>query len=158
MDNTSNLLAHCGARKLTREELKTIATPEGTATHRPVPHIEIVEALAETLSFRNIGVVRDEYAVSNHGMKLFGVLDLETSFDGCRFSIGLRNANDKSMRLALTVGYHVFSATTWPSTETSRLKQRCINKASDSANQSSTVLRAKSRFPITDSMFRWQAF
>jgi hypothetical protein len=67
-----------------------------------------VEALAETLSFRHIGVVQDEYAVSNDGMKMFGVLDLETSFDGCRFSIGVRNANDKSMRLALTVGYRVF--------------------------------------------------
>src|SRR5215813_12120740 len=41
-------------------------------------------------------------------MKMFGVLDLETTFEGCRFSIGIRNANDKSMRLALTVGYRVF--------------------------------------------------
>jgi hypothetical protein len=39
---------------------------------------------------------------------MFGVLDLETSFEGCRFSIGIRNANDKSMRLALTIGYRVF--------------------------------------------------
>src|SRR5712664_812545 len=40
-------------------------------------------------------------------MKMFGVLDLETTFDGCRFSVGVRNSNDKSMRLALTVGYRV---------------------------------------------------
>src|SRR5207253_4098567 len=66
-----------------------------------------VGGLVETLSFRHIGVVRDEYAVSSDGMKMFGVLDLETSFDGCRFSIGVRNANDKSMRLALTIGYRV---------------------------------------------------
>jgi hypothetical protein len=105
---TSQLLAHCGTRKLSREELQAIPTPEGTPTHRPLPHFEIVTALAETLSFRHIGVVRDEYAVSSDGMKMFGVLDLETSFDGCRFSIGVRNANDKSMRLALTVGYRVF--------------------------------------------------
>ena len=39
---------------------------------------------------------------------MFGVLDLEAGFEGCRFSIGLRNANDRSMRLALTVGYRVF--------------------------------------------------
>ena len=38
----------------------------------------------------------------------FGVLDLETTFDGCRFAIGIRTSNDKSMRLALTVGYRVF--------------------------------------------------
>ena len=104
----SQLLAHCGTRKLTRDELKAVPTPEGSSTHRPVPHCQIVEGLAETLGFRHIGVVRDEYAVSNDGMKMFGVLDLETNFDGCRFSIGVRNANDKSMRLALTVGYRVF--------------------------------------------------
>src|SRR5205823_12766601 len=45
---------------------------------------------------------------SADGMKLFGVLDLENGFEGCRFSIGLRNANDKSMRLALTAGVRVF--------------------------------------------------
>ncbi|MGH7745007.1 MAG: hypothetical protein ACREQ5_09440 [Candidatus Dormibacteria bacterium] len=41
-------------------------------------------------------------------MKMFGVLDLAATFDGCRFSIGIRNSNDKFMRLALTVGYRVF--------------------------------------------------
>jgi len=64
--------------------------------------------LIEGLGFRHIGVVHDEYAVSPDGMKLFGVLDLETEMEGCRFSIGLRNSHDKSMRLALTCGYRVF--------------------------------------------------
>src|SRR6266851_5681254 len=104
----AQLMAHCGSSKITREELKVIPTPAGSATHQPLPHFEIVGALVETLSFRQISVVREEYAVSGDGMKMFGVLDLETSFDGCRFSIGVRNSNDKSMRLALTVGYRVF--------------------------------------------------
>jgi len=104
----SLLLAHGGARKLSREELATIPAPVGSPTHRPIAHHEIVNALVETLGFRQISVVRDEYAVSADGMKMFGVLDLATGFEGCRFSIGLRNANDKSMRLALTVGYRVF--------------------------------------------------
>src|SRR5947208_2035725 len=104
----SQLLAHCGSSKITREELKVIPTPPGSPTHQPVPHYEIVGALVETLSFRQISVVREEYAVSGEGMKMFGVLDLETTFDGCRFSVGVRNSNDKSMRLALTVGYRVF--------------------------------------------------
>lgn len=104
---TSQLLAHCGSRKVPHEELNTLPTPPATATHQPLPHSEIVAALIETLSFRHIAVVRDEYAVSHDGMRLFGVLDLETTFDGCRFAIGLRNANDKSMRLGMTVGYRV---------------------------------------------------
>jgi hypothetical protein len=103
----SQLLAHWGTSKITREELKVIPTPLGSATHQPLPHYEIVGALVETLSFRQISVVREEYAVSSDGMKMFGVLDLETTFDGCRFSVGIRNSNDKSMRLALTVGYRV---------------------------------------------------
>src|ERR1051326_1201115 len=94
--------------KLTRQQLAAVQTPLGTATHRPVPHAEVVEALIETLSFRHIGVVKDEFAISKDGMKMFGVLDLDTGMHGCRFSIGVRNAHDKSMRLAMTVGYRVF--------------------------------------------------
>lgn len=64
--------------------------------------------MIETLGFRHIGVVHDEYAISPDGMKAFGVLDLGTEMEGCRFSIGLRNSLDKSMRLAMTCGYCVF--------------------------------------------------
>ena len=41
-------------------------------------------------------------------MKMFGVLELATEIQGCRFAIGLRNSHDKSMRLAMTCGYRVF--------------------------------------------------
>jgi hypothetical protein len=104
----AQLMTHCGTNKLSREQLLTIPVPEGTDTYQPLAHSQIVDVLLETLTFRHISVVRDEYAVSDDGMKMFGVLDLETTFEGCRFSIGIRNANDKSMRLAMTVGYRVF--------------------------------------------------
>ena len=104
----ATLIAHCGTTKVSREELKMIPVPESTRTFKPIPHYEIVDALVEALGFRYIGVVRDEYAVSPDGMKMFGVLDLETAFDGCRFAIGIRNANDRSMRLGLTSGLRVF--------------------------------------------------
>jgi len=81
--------------KIGRKELEQIPVPEATLTHKPVPHHVIVEALVETLSFRHIGVVNEEYAVSFDGMKMFGVLDLETQMEGCRFSIGIRNSHDK---------------------------------------------------------------
>ena len=61
-----------------------------------------------TLSRRHIGVVGEEFAVSKDGMEMFGVIDLETSFDGCRFAIGIRNANNKRFRLSCTVGLRVF--------------------------------------------------
>ena len=105
--NTGTLVAG-PLPKIGRLELEQIPVPEATLTHKPVPHHVIVEALVETLSFRHIGVVNEEYAVSFDGMKMFGVLDLETQMEGCRFSIGIRNSHDKSIRLGLTSGLRVF--------------------------------------------------
>src|SRR5438034_7103663 len=107
-ESQSVLIAHCGAQKITRDQLAALPVPESTDTFKPIPHVEVVDALVETLGFRHIGVVRDEYAATPDGMKMFGVMDLEAGFTGCRFSLGLRNSNDKSMRLALTVGYRTF--------------------------------------------------
>lgn len=104
----ATLLAHTGATKMSYEELALVPTPQGTDTHKPVPHHEVVNALVETLGFRHIGVHKQEYAVSADGMKMFGLMELETTFQGCRFAIGIRNSHDKSMRLAMTVGYRVF--------------------------------------------------
>ena len=94
--------------KLTREELARVATPVGTETHKPIPHITVVEKLIEALGFRQIGIVQEEYAVSADGMRMFGVMDLSSGFDGCRFAIGLRNSHDKSFRLSCTVGLRIF--------------------------------------------------
>ena len=90
--------------KLPREELSRVKTPAATATHKPIPHIAMVEKLIEALSFRQIGVVQEEYAVSSDGMKMCGVMDLSSGFEGCRFAVGLRNSHDKSFRLSCTVG------------------------------------------------------
>jgi hypothetical protein len=56
MSESSTLLSYRGA--ITREELVQVPTPAATATHRPVPHLEIVDELVETLGFQQIGVVQ----------------------------------------------------------------------------------------------------
>jgi len=58
------LLTNYGTEKINREQLALVPTPQGTLTHRPVPHIEVVQALTETLGFRHIAVHKEEYAVS----------------------------------------------------------------------------------------------
>ena len=72
MSETSTLIGYEG-RTIPREALALVPTPPATATHRPIPHQEVVQALVETLGFRHIGVVKDEYAVSHDGMRLFGI-------------------------------------------------------------------------------------
>jgi len=106
MSETSTLISCTG--KMTRAELAKLPTPPATETHIPIPHAAVVETLVETLSHRHIGIVSEEFAVSSDGMEMFGVLDLEAGFEGCRFAIGIRNANNKRFRLACTVGLRVF--------------------------------------------------
>jgi hypothetical protein len=106
MSETSTLISYSG--KITRTDLAQVRTPPATPTHVPIPHVEVVDTLVETLSLRHIGVVGEEFAVSSDGMEMFAVLDLETTFDGCRFAIGIRNANNKRFRLSCTVGLRVF--------------------------------------------------
>jgi len=106
MSETSTLISCTG--RITRAELAQIPTPPSTATHVPIPHAAVVEALVKTLSHRQISVLDEELAVSKDGMEMFGVLDLATGFEGCRFAIGVRNANNKRFRLACTVGLRVF--------------------------------------------------
>lgn len=106
--DTATLIAHVDTEKIDINQLALMPTPQGTATHQIIPHHEVVNGLIETLGFRNIGLHRSEFAVSHDGNKMFGLLELEQGFTGCRFAIGLRNSHDKSMRLAMTVGYKVF--------------------------------------------------
>jgi hypothetical protein len=103
----SVLLAHAGATKVNREFLRSLPIPQATKTHKPVAHAVIVEFLEETLSFRQMKIVREEFAVTPDGMKCFGLLELNYELRNVRFAIGFRNSNDKSMRLAMTVGYRV---------------------------------------------------
>jgi len=104
----SVLIAHVDTEKIDRNQLALMPTPAGTETHKIIPHIEVVNAIVETLGFRHIAVHREEYAVSQDGNKMFGLMELDQTFTGCRFALGLRNSHDKTMRLALTVGYRVF--------------------------------------------------
>ncbi len=104
----ATLLAHCGSQKLARRELANLPVPEATDTFQPIGHARMIDSLQEALDFRHIKVVREEYAASPDGMKLFGLMEVNAIYEGVRFAIGLRNSNDKSMRLGMVAGYRVF--------------------------------------------------
>jgi hypothetical protein len=61
----------------------------------------------ETLHFRHLEIISEEYAVSHDGMRFFGALTLNVEESGIRFAVGLRNSHDKSFSLGLTVGRRV---------------------------------------------------
>lgn len=102
------LLVHAGATRIGRQDLLALRTPEATDTHKPIPHHALVQALVESLAYRQLDVVRDEYAVSPDGMRLFGFVALNLEHGGIRLAIAIRNSHDKSFSLGIVAGYRVF--------------------------------------------------
>jgi hypothetical protein len=49
MSEQSVLIAHCGTEKITRAQLTEVLPPEGTATHKPIAHIALINALIDGL-------------------------------------------------------------------------------------------------------------
>jgi hypothetical protein len=39
---------------------------------------------------------------------MFGVMDLTTGFEGCRFALAIRNGNDRRLRLSVVCGLRIF--------------------------------------------------
>jgi|SRR5579871_814113 len=105
---TQGLIVHAGARRIGRQDLPTIATPDPTDTHRPIAHMTLVESILESLAYRQLDVVRDEYAVTPDGMRLFGFLEVNIEHDGVRLALVFRNSHDKSFALGLLAGYRTF--------------------------------------------------
>jgi hypothetical protein len=95
------------AQKVTRHELSLIPAPPSTDTHKPLRHSELINALDEALAFRHIEIKAEEYCIAKDGMRLFGLLEVNAEYEGIRFALGIRNANDKSMRLGIVAGYRV---------------------------------------------------
>ncbi len=102
------LMAHCGAKKYGRQELLALPTPEGTLTHQIVPHAKMVQTTIEALAYRKLEVVRDEYALTQDGMRMFGFLEINIEESGVRLGLGLRNSHDKSFALGMIVGFRTF--------------------------------------------------
>jgi hypothetical protein len=100
-------LSHSRSVLVGRQDLRDLPTPEPTATHYPVPHWKFVETLAESLHFRHLEIVGEEYAVSPDSQRFFGALTLNVEESGVRVALGLRNSHDKSFSLGLTVGRRV---------------------------------------------------
>lgn len=103
----STLIAGFDTRRITADELALVPTPEATDTHQPIPHIAIANEVIQGLGMRGFEVKTQEYAVSPDGMRMFGLITSTMEFEGVNFAVGLRNANDKSMKLGLCAGFRV---------------------------------------------------
>jgi len=104
----NNLMLHCGAKRVSRNELMAVPTPMPTKTHRPVPHIHIAEMIAHEANNRGYSITSEEYGLSTSGEKMFGVFRFHPEgHPEYSRALGFRNSHDKSLAVGLTAGLSV---------------------------------------------------
>ena len=94
---------------VSRQGLRKIKTPDGTATWKPIPHDFIVQQVEHTIAGHSLEIADESYLIARDGKRMFGVLDLRSKDDkDYGLSVGIRNSHDMSFPVALLLGARVF--------------------------------------------------
>ena len=64
---TLNLLLHCGAHAVERIDILNADTPQGTATHVPIPHHKLLVEVTDTLRYHNYHIVNEAHGMTADG-------------------------------------------------------------------------------------------
>ena len=118
--SNSTLCAHSGATKVSLETLAALPTPMSLGKrHAPIAHIDFVSRLKAISYDLGLNVAREEYAIQNEGLKMFGIMDFSVD-PNSKFalvlkdnterglSLGFRTSNDKTMKHYIVGGSRVF--------------------------------------------------
>ena len=119
---------------VSRDEVARTDTPCSTATWRPVPHIDVIEAVSKVIRAHDWNIEGEKFGLASEGQKMFGVMEISSSSSpDWHRCIGLRNSHDKSLAVGLSAGIVV-----------------CV--CSNLAFGGTTVIKRKhtSRFELTD--------
>lgn len=111
-DKKLNLILHCGASHVTRDDVDNAATPANTATHYPIPHSQLVERIQDQLGEAGYNVVQEAYGLTNEAQRFFGLMQLvhenDQKLQDHSIVIGVRNSHDKSFQASIVAGSGVF--------------------------------------------------
>jgi hypothetical protein len=103
------LIAHQGARIVTREELLAVKAPEPTDTWFPLAHGQVLERVERQLTEAGFAPTTAKYALSRGEQRFFGVVDTASSLgSGVTLAVGVRNSTDKSLPIGFIAGHRVF--------------------------------------------------
>lgn len=104
-----NLVLHCGARAVEREQIQACPTPSATRTWTPIPHYALLRQVEQTMDQGGMRIVEQGHALSPKGLRYFGLLGIAGEDPADHgLVIGLRNSHDKSFPAAIAVGSQVF--------------------------------------------------
>lgn len=108
---TSNLVLHCGARSINRDQLFAIEPPNPTDTWHPVAYRTLVTEVERSLKASNMRIVNESYGVTDENKRMFGLLQVANCQETKDYAyvIGVRGSIDKSLAEGVAVGSSVFA-------------------------------------------------
>lgn len=126
-DKNTKVMAHCGCRKVTVDQLRDLPTPPPLGPrHRPLPHADLWEALERAVTRNNYVIEAEDIAVgttTNLGndtytdTSMFGVIDIRPSDvedgegaggDEYGLTLGFRSNNTRKLPIHVVAGARVF--------------------------------------------------
>lgn len=102
------LMIDSNAKFVGRDAIARVPTPAATASWKPVPHVEVIDAVTDMIQAHRWRILDEQYGLARDGQKMFGVIRINrsssTEWSRC---IGLRNSHDQSFAVGLTAGISV---------------------------------------------------
>jgi hypothetical protein len=101
-------LANSGDKFVDRNTLALVPTPKPTSTWKPVPHIDVVDAVENAITNRGMMIESERFGLAKDQQKMFGVITLvnrnNPEWTRC---VGIRNSHDQSFAAGICCGVSV---------------------------------------------------
>lgn len=106
-----SMVLHCGGREVTIDEVISAQTPMATRSHVPIPHIDLITSVRNSLGSGGYRILGEKHAMSKEGARYFGVLQIANGgghAEDYGWMVSLRNSHDKTFVAGLSAGSRVF--------------------------------------------------
>ena len=91
-----------------RDEIALVPTPTATASWKPVPHSDVIDAVTDVVKAHRWTIIEEQYGLARDGQRMFGVMRINrsssTEWSRC---ISIRNSHDRTLALGLSAGLSV---------------------------------------------------
>ena len=101
-------LTMCEGKFVGRDEIALVPTPAATASWKPVPHSEVIDAVTDVVKAHRWTILEEQYGLARDGQRMFGMIRINksSSMEWSR-CIGIRNSHDRTIAVGLAAGLTV---------------------------------------------------
>ena len=118
-------LMMCEGKYVGRDEIATVPTPTGTTSWKPVPHVDVIDAVTEVVKAHDWQIIDEQFGLAREGQRMFGVMRInKSSSSEWSRCIGIRNSHDQSLSVGLAAGISVMCCSNLAFGGTMVLKRR----------------------------------